>query len=182
MDPDLGLVVGQRRDQLTFDAFCETHQRAWLAAARARRLSEEQSRAVVGALRHWLRGEWQMLLREPVPAAEAWKVLKVEIAAAVAAAEANGGAGEPQEQWRLAIRAAAHRMRLTMRIAEDASGIYAAILALPERQQDVVVLHYALDLPEETVADYLGSTMATVRSNARHARNRLREKLGREGA
>src|SRR5690349_15099239 len=38
VDPDLGLVVGQRRDQLTFDAFCETHEQSWFATAQVWRL------------------------------------------------------------------------------------------------------------------------------------------------
>ncbi|GLW70993.1 hypothetical protein Kpho02_32920 [Kitasatospora phosalacinea] len=174
MDPDLGLVVGQRRDQLTFDAFCETHEQSWFATAQVWRLSEERARAVVDALRHWLWGEWQMLLREPEPMAEAWRVLKVEIARAVAAVEAGGHVCEPQERW---FRTAAERMRLTVRAGQDDRRIYEAVLSLPERQQDVVVLQYVLDLPEQTVAAYLGSTTGTVRSTARRARDRLESKL-----
>ncbi|MFJ5927381.1 RNA polymerase sigma factor [Kitasatospora sp. NPDC092948] len=180
MDPEFGLAVPQRRDQLTFDAFCETHEQAWLAAARACRLSDEQAHAVVDAVRDWLWGDWQMLLREPAPAASAWKVLKDEIARAGTAATACGddhGDHDDQGQWRTAIRTAMHRMH--MEFTPDVPGAYEAILSLPERQQDVIILRYALDLRDETVAEYLDSTVVTVRSNARHAENRLKEKLTR---
>ncbi|QKW22372.1 hypothetical protein HUT16_27765 [Kitasatospora sp. NA04385] len=177
MDPELGLVVGQRRDQLTFNAFCETYERSWFATAQVRRLSEERARTVVDAVRHLLWGEWQLLLRAPEPAAEAWKVLKVEIARALAVAEAGGSTDEPREQWRRAIRTAAERLRLTVRPGQDESGIYEAILSLPEDCQDVVVLRYVLELPEQTVAAYLGSTVGKVRSHARRAGERLQAKL-----
>ncbi|MGW4378924.1 RNA polymerase sigma factor [Kitasatospora sp. NPDC004531] len=185
------MAAPQRRDQLTFDAFCETHEQAWLAAARACRLSEERAHAVVDAVRDWLWGDWQMLLREPAPAASAWRVLKEEIARAGLAesaehaesAEQAGPAGsDPEDEWRAAIRTAMHRMRLTMEFAPDVNGTYEAILSLPERQQDVIILRYALDLRDETVAEYLDSTVVTVRSHARHATDRLKEKLARRNA
>ncbi|MFI9785497.1 RNA polymerase sigma factor [Kitasatospora sp. NPDC051984] len=174
------MAVPQRRDQLTFDAFCETHEQAWLGAARACRLSDEQAHAVVDAVRDWLWGDWQMLLREAAPAASAWKVLKDEIAKAGLAATATGDEHWPHDQWRVAIRTAMHRMR--MEFTPDVLGTYEAILSLPERQQDVIILRYALDLRDETVAEYLGSTVGTVRSNARHAEDRLKEKLARRNA
>ncbi|MFD8597313.1 RNA polymerase sigma factor [Kitasatospora sp. NPDC059646] len=182
VDPEYGLMAPQRRDQLTFDAFCETHERAWLATARASRLSDEQARAVVDTVRDQLWGDWQLLLREPVPAASAWRVLKDRIAQADPAAAAADGEHGPPEPWRAAIGAVIDRMRLTLESAPDLHGVDEAIRSLPERQQDVVMLRFALDLPEETVADYLDSTVATVRSQARHARTRLGEKLGRRNA
>ncbi|WP_404870037.1 RNA polymerase sigma factor [Kitasatospora griseola] len=180
VDPEFGLAAPQRRDQLTFDAFCETHEQAWLAAARACRLSDEQAHAVVDAVRDWLWGDWQMLLREPAPAASAWRVLKEEISRAGLAATADRDQHGPQDQWRVAIRTAMHRMH--MGFASDVLGTYEAILSLPERQQDVIILRYALDLRDETVAEYLDSTVVTVRSHARHAESRLKEKLARRNA
>ncbi|MFD7639133.1 RNA polymerase sigma factor [Kitasatospora sp. NPDC059795] len=173
------MAVPQRRDQLTFDAFCETHEQAWLAAALACRLSEEQAHAVVDAVRDWLWGDWQMLLREPAPAASAWRVLKEEIARAGLAAKAPDSPPDLQDQWRAAIRTAIHRMCLSREFDPDVHGTYEALLSLPERQQDVIILRYALDLRDETVAEYLDSTVVTVRSHARHATDRLKEKLAR---
>lgn len=65
---------------------------------------------------------------------------------------------------------------------EESLSLYAAIQALPERQHDVVVLHYCLGCTVRETADLLGITPAGVRSIARFARHRLNEALstGRE--
>ncbi|KAB2352268.1 SigE family RNA polymerase sigma factor [Actinomadura rudentiformis] len=50
-----------------------------------------------------------------------------------------------------------------------------ALLALPPRKRAVLVLRYFEDLPESQVADILGCSVGTVRSQAHRALARLRE-------
>lgn len=52
-----------------------------------------------------------------------------------------------------------------------------AIAALPERQRTTVFLHYYLDLPVAEVADVLGCSAGTVKSNLSDARRALARRL-----
>jgi RNA polymerase sigma-70 factor (sigma-E family) len=56
-----------------------------------------------------------------------------------------------------------------------------ALRQLPRQQRAVVVLRYYSDLPETAIADALGCTVGTVKSNAHRATQRLRELLGKQG-
>jgi RNA polymerase sigma-70 factor (sigma-E family) len=55
--------------------------------------------------------------------------------------------------------------------------LYRALDALPRRQRDVVVLRYFADLSETAVAETLGCSVGTVKSNASRARAALRAVL-----
>jgi RNA polymerase sigma factor (sigma-70 family) len=55
--------------------------------------------------------------------------------------------------------------------------LYRALEALPRRQRDVMVLRHLADLPETTVAELLGCSVGTVKSNAARARAALRAVL-----
>ncbi len=52
-----------------------------------------------------------------------------------------------------------------------------AIAALPDRQRTTVFLHYYLDLPVSEVADVLGCSAGTVKSNLSDARRTLARRL-----
>jgi len=52
---------------------------------------------------------------------------------------------------------------------------------LPTRQRACVVLRYYLDLPEAEIADTLGCTPGTVKSQLAKARAHLADRLDKEG-
>ncbi|MFJ8444368.1 RNA polymerase sigma factor [Kitasatospora griseola] len=162
--------------QLVFEAFCKTHEAAWKAFALARGLTAKQAAKATGELRTRLWQCWDDVLRRPVPAAEAWKLLKEEIATATATATPQAA---PAPAWKKAIRAALHRMKINMGVWIDEYGTYEAILALPERQQETIIMRFMLELPDEVIAEYLDSTVPNVRSNISHGCSRLEQKLKR---
>lgn len=53
-----------------------------------------------------------------------------------------------------------------------------ALLSLPRRQRDVVVLRYLLDLSEQTVAEVLGVSTGTIKTHASRGLTALRLSLG----
>jgi len=55
--------------------------------------------------------------------------------------------------------------------------LYRALEALPRRQRDVVVLRHLADMSEAAVAEALGCSIGTVKSNASRARAALRAVL-----
>ena len=57
----------------------------------------------------------------------------------------------------------------TVLSAEERRGVVRALRRLPERQRDVLVLRYYLDLPDEQIAADLGIRPSTVRSTRRRA-------------
>ena len=77
-----------------------------------------------------------------------------------------------------AARATLEALRRQFEVMESALGLYTAIAALPERQYDVVVLHYVLGYPSQQVANIMGIRPDTVRAHRRSARERIASKLG----
>ncbi|MGJ5748580.1 sigma-70 family RNA polymerase sigma factor [Streptomyces puniciscabiei] len=65
-----------------------------------------------------------------------------------------------------------------MAFMESRIGLYEAIARLPERQFDVVLLHYILGYDFGKTAKLMGIRQATVRSLCRHAKERLALDLG----
>lgn len=49
------------------------------------------------------------------------------------------------------------------------------VARLPYPEREVIVLHYALDLPLETICNQLGQPNSTVKSRLYRARRRLRD-------
>lgn len=58
--------------------------------------------------------------------------------------------------------------------------VRAALQRLPERRRACVVLRYALDLPEAEVAEILGISVGTVKSQTSKGVAQLQQQLGRE--
>jgi RNA polymerase sigma-70 factor (sigma-E family) len=61
--------------------------------------------------------------------------------------------------------------------ADPATDLWDAVRALPARQRAAVVLHYVEDRPTEDIANILGCTVGTVKSQLAKARRRLKETL-----
>ncbi|MEV7923642.1 sigma factor-like helix-turn-helix DNA-binding protein [Kitasatospora sp. NPDC088779] len=173
-------VVGDR-DRLTFDAFCDTHEGAWTGFARARLRDDDAAhRAVeIAKVRVWK--EWPRILREKIPPFHAWTILKEEIGATLAELMMNGEPLPTQASvpgWVYAVRIAAERAQHLMETGGSHEQLYVALRRLSERRHDVIVLRYLLDLPDEQIADCLGTTEANVRSTASQALDRLAAALG----
>jgi len=56
--------------------------------------------------------------------------------------------------------------------------VWSAVRGLPERQRACVVLRYFEDLPEAQIADVLGCSVGTVKSQLSKARSKLEKSLG----
>jgi RNA polymerase sigma-70 factor (sigma-E family) len=63
-------------------------------------------------------------------------------------------------------------------LALERHGLVAALVKLPKRQREVVVLRYLADLPEAVVAEQLGTTVGSIKQHAHRATARLRQDLG----
>jgi RNA polymerase sigma factor (sigma-70 family) len=57
--------------------------------------------------------------------------------------------------------------------------VAAAVRALPERQRAAIVLHYFEDLDENAIAEILGCSVGTVKSQLAKARSKLGIRLAR---
>jgi RNA polymerase sigma factor (sigma-70 family) len=178
-------AVRRNSVRLTFDAFCETHERAWIGIARARLRDETAAHEAVGRMKHRLWQQWDRLLREKVPAFHAWALVKEEIGAALAEKLVNAEPWPPRAPapaWVEAVRrSVASALGLARDLADDHGSrerMYAAIGRLSERRHDVVILRYLLGLEDSVIADYLGTTEASVRSTASQALDRLAQALG----
>lgn len=55
--------------------------------------------------------------------------------------------------------------------------LHDAVLALPRRQREVVVLRYYLDLSEEQIAEWLGVSPGSVKQHAHRATTTLHERM-----
>lgn len=166
--------VGLRLD-LTYAAFCETHQPAWRALALTRIGSQADAVLVVEAVKADLARSWPQVLRFEEPAAYAWRLATRHVADWVAA-------DEPVEVEAVTFAAVIGAFKQVadglLHSEADEVRLYAAILELPDRQRDVVILRYLLGLHAKVIAAYLGRPVATVHSNLRHARERLARRLG----
>jgi RNA polymerase sigma-70 factor (ECF subfamily) len=84
---------------------------------------------------------------------------------------------------RAAERRATERLRrLTVHTTVADAGVaidtHRALLHLPRRQREVVVMHYFLDLPVDDIATQLGITAGTVKTSLHRARQALADVLG----
>ena len=84
------------------------------------------------------------------------------------------------DRWRKARRARTHEAAFVASAVDpgpERLDLYRALDALPRRQREVVVLRYLADLPEADVADVIGCSLGTVKSNAARGRAALRAVL-----
>ncbi|WP_316521197.1 RNA polymerase sigma factor [Kitasatospora brasiliensis] len=175
---DTNGTTGGARLTLTFDAFCATHERAWANFVRTQvGHRDDGPELVVAATKEHLHRNWALALRQEIPAAYAWRLLKEHLA------HWRAAQSEP-----IAVQTAAmdavidhfrHQARISLETLPERIGLMTAILDLPEKQYDCVILRYCLDLDDQEAAAYLGTSVATYRSNLRHARRRLARAIGR---
>ncbi|MFI9363850.1 RNA polymerase sigma factor [Kitasatospora sp. NPDC053057] len=169
------LVESGPRLDLTYAAFCETHEPAWHALALTRIGSPADAVLVVEAVKADLARCWPQVLRFEEPAAYAWRLANRHVGDWVAA-------DEPVEVEAVTFAAVIGAFKQVadglLHSEADEVRLYAAILELPDRQRDVVILRYLLGLHARVIAAYLGRPVATVHSNLRHARERLARRLG----
>ncbi|MBX3091735.1 MAG: RNA polymerase sigma factor [Cryobacterium sp.] len=60
--------------------------------------------------------------------------------------------------------------------------VAAALRELPQQQRDVCVLHYLLDQSVDTIAEGLGVSAGTIKTQLHRARQKLAARLGKEDA
>lgn len=134
---------------------------------------------------------WQHITAQENVGAYAWALLKERVAFELLLQGRNPAATEPLA-FECAIRAATgpildafrdqfrQEFTLSEQISDldDTMRLFAAMARLPERQFDVMVLHYALDFSTKTTALVMGVCEATVRSTRRTAKRRLAAELG----
>ena len=76
---------------------------------------------------------------------------------------------------------AKHRVRqreLPAELPESADAFWAAVRSLPDRQAQIVALHYFDDRPVDDIADVLGISPGTVKTQLHRARATLATRLG----
>ncbi|MDH6707451.1 RNA polymerase sigma factor (sigma-70 family) [Kitasatospora sp. MAA19] len=173
-DRGFGGDLGLRRD-LAYAAFCETHEPAWYALALTRIGGQADAALVVEAVKADLARCWPQVLRFEEPAAYAWRLASRHVSDWVAAEEPVAVEAVTFAAVIGAFKQVANGL---LHSEADEVRLYAAILELPDRQRDVVILRYLLGLHVKVIAAYLGRPVATVHSNLRHARDRLARRLG----
>ena len=84
------------------------------------------------------------------------------------------------DRWRRAQRTRGRDVSATVSVFDpdpERLDLYRALEALPRRQRDVLVLRHLADMSEAAVAELLGCSIGTVKSNASRARAALRAVL-----
>ncbi|MFD7903325.1 RNA polymerase sigma factor [Kitasatospora sp. NPDC059722] len=160
---------------LAYSAFCETHEPAWHALALTRIGNRADVTLVVEAVKEDLARCWSQVLRFEEPAAYAWRLANRHIADWVAGEEPVAVEAVTFAAVIGAFKQVANGL---LHSEADEVRLYAAILELPDRQRDVIVLRYLLGLHVKVIGAYLDRPVATVHSNLRHARERLARRLG----
>lgn len=98
----------------------------------------------------------------------------------VASNHARGGARRTRAEER-----AYSRVDLGSSTAADEPAlrldVRAALATLPERQREVCTLHYLLDQSVETIAEGIGVSVGTVKTQLHRGRKALAARLGKEG-
>jgi RNA polymerase sigma factor (sigma-70 family) len=160
----------------SFDAFYEIHEESWLRFAYAQTGSREAAEHVVDAVTAHLSDSWEHVLRQQHVGRYAWAVLKTVIERWLNDHDARPAFIETSTFDRVA--AAMNYSKEQFGVMEESLGLYTAILSLPERQYDVIILRYVLGYPDRRVAFLLGIDPTTVRSHVRFAKQRLARQLG----
>ncbi|WLQ69319.1 RNA polymerase sigma factor [Streptomyces glycanivorans] len=159
------------------EAFYDLYARAHLRYAHTMLGDKDAAKAVVRRCYSHLALNWANVLKQESPEAYAWKLLKQRVETHLRL----GGQTSQMVQtaaFQQAARATLEMMRRQFAVMESALGLYTAIAGLPERQYDVIVMHYVLGYSSPKIARIMGIKPDTVRSHRRLARERIAIKLG----
>lgn len=178
--PDLDHFTGMSYEMPPdLEGFFALYARPHLRYAHSMLGDKQAAKAVVRRCFSHLALNWRNVLKEESPEAYAWKLLKLRVETHLRLS------GEPAQSQMVQSAAFQHTARATLEavrckfaVMESALGLYTAIAGLPERQYDVIVLHYVLGYPSQRVAHIMGIAPDTVRSHRRLARQRIAIKLG----
>ena len=146
------------RMEIAYDAFCETYASTWAQYLRTQVDDVDAVAVIVQAVRDDLWRCWEGVLREPVPVAHAWRLLKTHLAT-----------------WRT-LAPLPRQPRTDGELPSGPAGPAGSTPAsarLPERQYDVLVLVDLLGLSAEEVGAFLGLAPAAVGTVLRQARQRM---------
>lgn len=157
-----------------FRAFHQLYRACYVRWAEIHLGSRADAEEAVDRAFEQLAIDWIQVLRQPVPEAYAWKVVKNRT---IDVARARGRRPSVVDFAIFETRAL-HQAVDPIGELEESLSIYQAISQLPERQFDVIVLRYCLGYNTAEIADVMGITVAGVRSTARYARRRLKQVLG----
>ncbi|MFJ9590718.1 RNA polymerase sigma factor [Streptomyces acidicola] len=165
------------------EAFVDLYARAHLRYAHTMLGDKPAAKAVVQRCYSHLALNWAAVLKEESPEAYAWRLLKqrVELHLRITGTPGRSASASPVVRttaMQRAARATLEALRRQLEVMESPLGLYTAIAALPERQYDVIVLHYVLGYSSQQVANIMGIKPDTVRGHRRSARERIASKLG----
>ncbi|MBY8888430.1 hypothetical protein K7472_26830 [Streptomyces sp. PTM05] len=171
-------AAADARLRMTFEAFCRTHERAWLGLADVRLGNRADAELVVAAVEQELQATFGYVLKQAVPAAYAWRLLNHHVA--------DWAAGHE-------LRVEARTFTTVLDAFKDLTGagpgeaeahgtaLYRAVMELSDRQRDVVILRHVLALDDASIAACLDRSEGAVHLILRHAHERLARRLGAEG-
>lgn len=168
----------------TLEAFISLYSRPHLRYAHTMLGDKEAAIAVIRRCYSHLALNWAVVLKQESPEGYAWRLLKqrVELHARITGStQGRNPSAKPGRRAAImqrTARATLEAMRQQLKVMESPLGLYTAIAALPERQYDVIVLHYVLGYPTHQVANLMGIKPDTVRGHRRSARERIASKLG----
>jgi RNA polymerase sigma-70 factor (ECF subfamily) len=171
----------------SLDAFYRRYARAQVRYAATVLGNKGAAKTVVRGLYTHLALNWgAVLLEEGGPEAYAWRALKLRVETharmtVVPAADGRSRTASTNDRTTAvyeAVRATLSVMRTQMADLDSPIGLYTAIAALPERQFDVIILHFALGYTAKQVAEIMGIHEGTVRTHRRVARQSIAAKLG----
>ncbi|MFI6730137.1 RNA polymerase sigma factor [Streptomyces atratus] len=159
------------------EAFYDLYARAHLRYAHTMLGDKDAAKAVVRRCYSHLALNWANVLKEESPEAYAWKLLKQRVETHLRLVGQTSQMVQTAA-FQQAARATLEVIRRQFEVMESALGLYTAIAGLPERQFDVIVMHYVLGYPSNRIARIMGIKPDTVRSHRRLARERIAIKLG----
>ncbi|WP_244409270.1 RNA polymerase sigma factor [Streptomyces albofaciens] len=159
-----------------FRAFHQLYRAGYIRYAELHLGSRADAEEAVDLAFEQLMLAWQTVLRQPVPEAYAWRVVKNRT---IDHARARGRRPVVVDVAAFETLSLRHALDPISELEESLT-LYQAIGALPERQRDVMLLRYALGYATKETARLMGITEAGVRSTIRHALRRLRQAFGLE--
>jgi RNA polymerase sigma-70 factor (ECF subfamily) len=156
-----------------FSAFHQMNRAAYIRYAETILNNRADAEEAVDVCFEKLLRYWDAVLSKENPAGYAWTVLRH---CTMDACTARARRPVPFDT------AAFHTEALLTAVdpigqLEESLNLFHTVRQLPPRQMDVVLLLHAHGMTTHKVAEHLGITTASVRSNARHAIRRLRELL-----